>query len=173
MRREDLTDALFEANLVSPGRTIYAFHVNFAKLSRHELCSVFIDDLIKTFKYEQAQHPKNLGLVFNTHISKNLVKIISERLGVEYGEFDRKTGNLCGCRDDSDYVFMGYCISEGRSIHDADLILCQLHKNSHIISGLYFFDRERWQKNLEGKDIDIYSTLNWRDLNKANTFAKK
>ena len=74
---------------------------------------------------------------------------------------------------DLDYVFMGYCISRGTSLHDAEIVLNNLHENSHIVSGLYFLDRQRWQETLQGRNIGIYSTLNWNDLTDACQFSNK
>ena len=173
VRKDDLVDAMFKANLVLPGRTDYAFYVDFDKLSKHELCKVFIDDLVETFCMFQAQHPKKLGLVFNTHISKDIVRSISVKTGAEYGKFNRDTGDLWGCGDRADYMFVGYCIASGSSIHDAAKIINQINKDSRIVCGMYFFDRDRWQETLHGLDIDIYSTLNWKDLARGSQFSGK
>jgi len=170
MRKENLVQQLFDRKLAITGKQD-SVYVYFEKLIKTNLYNVFTTDLVKTFKYFQGQHKNELNLIVNMRkpVCKNLAEIISKELGIKlYGEFYRSSQTVKNCLPDSDYVFLGHCIANGKSLRSAETRLAEF--NSHIKYGLYFIDVRQWANTLQGLDVEIYATLYKNDLKRKYQF---
>lgn len=175
MDKRDLADALLEEEgLVTPGRTDFSFSVSFGKLAKNEkLFTVFVNDLAETFRMVQTQNNRELGLMFAMPNNKALAVAVPKELGIDDYAVWNDRHDIINCKPNTDYVFVGYCIAKGEGIHDAEKSLRDLNTGAHVKYGLFLFDRQLWDKNLEGLDIEIYSTLTWKDLILASFFPAK
>jgi len=164
MRKEDLVHKLFEKGLAGIGDRGYSVYINFENLAKTELYKVFSDDLVESFRYLQNQHGKELSLMFNMPVCKNLAEIVSKELGFKfYSEFDSNPIRLANCTTDADYVFFGHCISHGHGLRRAETMLASY--NSHIKYALYFIDLQKFRDDLKG--TEIFATLTKSDLMKT------
>jgi len=166
MRKEDLAKKLFDEKLAVIG-DYGNFHIKFNWLAqRKRLQHEFVCNMADAFSLLRNQNEKDLRIIFNMPQCNGLVGVLAKELDLgKFAEYYGKLGQAYDFSSGSEYVMISGCISDGRSICDADALLQQ--HNAHIKYGLYFVDLQNWSDALRNMPVKIYSTLTKADLEKA------
>lgn len=165
MNKETLIKEMFDAGLIRALDKGKRFDVSFQNIfANYKIMRAFADDFTHAYNFIQDLHDDEINIIAYMPYSEGLAAIIAQELKMNVATFNERENKTVNVKPNTQYVFLSHCLSQGRSLKQAELTLKE--NNSHIVHAISMFDRQLMDPQIKALGILTYSTFTWSDLKK-------